>query len=147
MGNIKIREDYVITTDKRYFIFHGDIIDVFITQYGFLAKIGSVGYDVALFLNDIYNRYRKWRKLPYYSISQKIKEGVKIATNYVNDFETTAIRMAKEKKCDGVICGHIHQPADRMIGKKHYLNSGDWVENMTAICINLDNTIKIKSFK
>lgn len=147
LGNIKIREDYVITADKRYFIFHGDIIDVFITQYGFLAKIGSVGYDVALFLNDIYNRYRKWRKLPYYSISQKIKEGVKIATNYVNDFETTAIRMASEKMCDGVICGHIHQPADRMIGKKHYLNSGDWVENMTAICIKMDNTIEIKSFK
>ena len=147
LGNIKIREDYVITADKRYFIFHGDIIDVFITQYGFLAKIGSVGYDVALFLNDIYNRYRKWRKLPYYSISQKIKEGVKIATNYVNDFETTAIRMASEKMCDGVICGHIHQPADRMIGNKHYLNSGDWVENMTAICIKMDNTIEIKSFK
>jgi UDP-2,3-diacylglucosamine pyrophosphatase LpxH len=147
LGNIKIKEDYIITADKRYFIFHGDIIDVFITQYGFLAKIGSVGYDVALFLNDIYNRYRKWRKLPYYSISQKIKEGVKIATNYVNDFETTAIKMASEKMCDGVICGHIHQPADRMIGKKHYLNSGDWVENMTAICIKLDNTIEIKSFK
>jgi UDP-2,3-diacylglucosamine pyrophosphatase LpxH len=147
LGNIKIKEDYIITTDKRYFIFHGDIIDVFITQYGFLAKIGSVGYDVALFLNDIYNRYRKWRKLPYYSISQKIKEGVKLATNYVNDFETTAIRMASEKMCDGVICGHIHQPADRMIEEKHYLNSGDWVENMTAICIKMDNTIEIKSFK
>ena len=147
LGNIKIREDYVITADKKYFIFHGDIIDVFITQYGFLAKIGSVGYDVALFLNDIYNLYRKWRKLPYYSISQKIKEGVKIATNYVNDFETTAIKMASDKMCDGVICGHIHQPADRMIGNKHYLNSGDWVENMTAICIKLDNTIEIKSFK
>lgn len=146
LGNIKIKEDYVITADKRYFIFHGDIIDVFITQYGFLAKIGSVGYDVALFLNDIYNRYRKWRNLPYYSISQKIKEGVKVATNYVNDFETTAIRMAEEKMCDGVICGHIHQPADRMIGNKRYLNSGDWVENMTAICIHKDNTIEIKSF-
>lgn len=147
LGNIKIKEDYIITTDKRYFIFHGDIIDVFITQYGFLAKIGSVGYDFALFLNDIYNRYRKWRNLPYYSISQKIKEGVKMATNHVNNFETTAIRMASEKMCDGVICGHIHQPADRMIGNKHYLNSGDWVENMTAICIKKDNTIKIKSFK
>ena len=146
LGNIKIKEDYVITTDKRYFIFHGDIIDVFITQYGFLAKIGSVGYDVALFLNDIYNLYRKWRKLPYYSISQKIKEGVKIATNYVNDFETTAIRMASDKMCDGVICGHIHQPADRMIGDKHYLNSGDWVENMTAICIDKNNVIQVKSF-
>jgi UDP-2,3-diacylglucosamine pyrophosphatase LpxH len=77
----------------------------------------------------------------------KIKEGVKIATNYVNDFEITAIRMASEKMCDGVICGHIHQPADRIIGSKHYLNSGDWVENMTAICIDINNIIEIKTFK
>ena len=55
--------------------------------------------------------------------------------------------MASEKMCDGVICGHIHQPADRMIGEKHYLNSGDWVENMTAICIDKNNIIEIKTFK
>ena len=52
--------------------------------------------------------------------------------------------MASEKMCDGVICGHIHQPADRMIGDKRYLNSGDWVENMTAICINDNNKITIQ---
>ena len=66
LGNIKIREDYIITADKRYFIFHGDIIDVFITKYKWLSQIGAVGYDVALLLNDVYNRYRKWRNLPYY---------------------------------------------------------------------------------
>jgi UDP-2,3-diacylglucosamine pyrophosphatase LpxH len=143
MGNIKIKEDYIITADKKYFIFHGDIIDIFITKYKWLSKIGSVGYDVALFLNDIYNRYRKWRNLPYYSISQRIKEGVKLATNYVNDFETTAIRMANEKGCDGVICGHIHQYADRMIDGKRYLNSGDWVENMSAILIDKNGIVTL----
>ena len=144
LGAIEIREDYKLDinhTMESYYIFHGDVIDVFITKYKWLSKIGSVGYDFALWLNRVYNTYRKWRKLPYISISQKIKESVKVATNYVNDFEVTALSMATKKGCDGVICGHIHQPADRMINGKRYLNSGDWIENMSAICI--DNIGKI----
>jgi UDP-2,3-diacylglucosamine pyrophosphatase LpxH len=139
LGAIEIREDYKLDIDntmESYYIFHGDVIDVFITKYKWLSKIGAVGYDFALWLNRVYNTYRKWRKLPYISISQKIKESVKVATNYVNDFEVTALSMATKKGCNGVICGHIHQPADRMINGKRYLNSGDWVENMSAICID-----------
>jgi UDP-2,3-diacylglucosamine pyrophosphatase LpxH len=146
LGAIEIREDYVFTTkvwveddiyrNESYYIFHGDVIDVFITKYKWLSKIGAVGYDFALWLNRVYNTYRKWRKLPYISISQKIKESVKVATNYVNDFEVTALSMATKKGCNGVICGHIHQPADRMINGKRYLNSGDWIENMSAILVD-----------
>jgi UDP-2,3-diacylglucosamine pyrophosphatase LpxH len=148
LGAIEIREDYKLdinNTMESYYIFHGDVIDVFITKYKWLSKIGSVGYDFALWLNRIYNTYRKWRKLPYISISQKIKESVKVATNYVNDFEVTALSMSTKKGCDGVICGHIHQPADRMINGKRYLNSGDWIENMSAICI--DNAGKVYLYK
>ena len=148
LGAIEIREDYKLdinNTMESYYIFHGDVIDVFITKYKWLSKIGSVGYDFALWLNRIYNTYRKWRKLPYISISQKIKESVKVATNYVNDFEVTALSMATKKGCNGVICGHIHQPADRMIDDKRYLNSGDWIENMSAICI--DNAGKVYLYK
>ena len=148
LGAIEIREDYKLdinNTMESYYIFHGDVIDVFITKYKWLSKIGSIGYDFALWLNRIYNTYRKWRKLPYISISQKIKESVKVATNYVNDFEITALSMATKKGCNGVICGHIHQPADRMIDGKRYLNSGDWIENMSAICI--DNAGKVYLYK
>lgn len=144
LGAIEIREDYKLdinNTMESYYIFHGDVIDVFITKYKWLSKIGSIGYDFALWLNRVYNTYRKWRKLPYISISQKIKGSVKVATNYVNDFEVTALSMATKKGCSGVICGHIHQPADRMINGHRYLNSGDWVENMSAICI--DNAGKV----
>ena len=144
LGAIEIREDYKLdinNTMESYYIFHGDVIDVFITKYKWLSKIGSVGYDFALWLNRIYNTYRKWRKLPYISISQKIKESVKVATNYVNDFEVTALSMATKKGCNGVICGHIHQPADRIINGKRYLNSGDWIENMSAICIDNDGNL------
>jgi len=153
LGKIEVREDYVLelynnTTDdffvkKHYYVFHGDKIDVFITKYKWLAKIGSVGYDMALWLNRWYNRYRAWRKLPYKSISQEIKNGVKSATNYINDFESEAIKMAHKKGCYGVICGHIHQPSDEMTEDGHYLNSGDWVENRTAILLDNSNTFTI----
>jgi UDP-2,3-diacylglucosamine pyrophosphatase LpxH len=139
-GNIEIRENYIL---NNYFVFHGDVIDVFITKYKWLAKIGSIGYDFALWLNRWYNRYRAWRKLPYQSISQDIKAGVKAATNYVNDFETTAIKMAAQNRCYGVICGHIHQPADLHINGAHYLNSGDWVENRTAILLDGNDNFTI----
>jgi UDP-2,3-diacylglucosamine pyrophosphatase LpxH len=154
-GGIEIREDYVFTTkvwvendlyrNESYYVFHGDVIDIFITKYKWLSKIGSVGYDFALWLNRWYNKYRVWRKLPYQSISQKIKSGVKAATNYVNDFEVTALSMASKKGCHGVMCGHIHQPEDRMINGKRYLNSGDWVENMTAICVEDSGRIYLYS--
>jgi len=151
LGRIEIKEDYRLTIQRwvegdifrneSYYIFHGDVVDVFITKYKWLSKIGAIGYDFALTLNRWYNRYRKWRKLPYQSISQKIKGGVKAATNYINDFETTALSMATKKGCNGVICGHIHQPEDRMIDGKRYINSGDWIENMSAILIGKDGDI------
>ena len=138
-GHIEIKEDYKLhinNTMENYYIFHGDVVDVFITKYKWLSKIGAIGYDFALTLNRWYNHYRKLRNLPYQSISQKIKSGVKAATNYINDFETTALSMATKKGCDGVMCGHIHQPEDRMINGKRYINSGDWVENMSAILVD-----------
>jgi UDP-2,3-diacylglucosamine pyrophosphatase LpxH len=146
-GNIEIREDYTLKTVEGldYYVFHGDVIDVFIAKYKWLAKIGSIGYDVALWLNRLYNSYRTWRKLPYLSISKKIKSAVKTATNYVNDFEITAVKMARKHDCYGVICGHIHQPADRHIDGSHYLNSGDWVENRTAILLDSHDTFTIIS--
>ena len=152
-GDIEIREDYKIEAPewviddifipKNYYVFHGDKIDVFITKYKWLAKIGSIGYDVALWVNRWYNRYREWRGLPYHSISKDIKSGVKSATNYINDFESEAIKMAHKNGCHGVICGHIHQPADITTKDGHYLNSGDWVENRTAILLDFSNKFTI----
>ena len=151
LGRIEIKEDYRLIIQRwvendvyrneNYYVFHGDVVDVFITKYKWLSKIGAVGYDFALTLNRWYNTYRKWRNLPYQSISQKIKGGVKAATNYINDFETTALSMAYKKGCNGVICGHIHQPEDRIINGHRYLNSGDWIENMSAILIGKNGDI------
>ena len=55
----------------------------------------------------------------------------------IDAFETMIAELAIEKKYDSVICGHIHQPQKRIIttdkGNVTYLNSGDWVEHLTAL--------------
>jgi len=144
LGNIKIQEDliYVDGKGKSSYVFHGDVLDVFITDMKWLAKIGSIGYDIALWLNSVYNRYREWRGLPYYSISKDIKNGVKKAINFITDFEKNAVKLSKHKGCDYAICGHIHQPCI----KEGYMNSGDFVENCTALVETWEGEWKILEF-
>ena len=140
LGNIKIVEYWIHQSNQiRYYIFHGDILDVFITKVKWLAYIGSIGYDIALWINRWYNRWRAWRKLPYYSISKDIKNGIKKATNFINDFEINAVKLAKGKGCHVAVCGHIHQPSL----KDEYMNSGDWCENCTALVETKDGNWKL----
>lgn len=143
IGNIRILEDYIYQShDIRYYIFHGDVLDIFITKIKWLAYIGSIGYDLALWINRWYNKWRSWKGLPYYSISRDIKNGIKKATNFINDFEDNAVKLAKLKGCQVAVCGHIHQPAM----KDNYLNSGDWCENCTALVETKNGDWKILEY-
>lgn len=118
---------------KHYFVTHGDVFDKVTTQMKWLAKLGDIGYTLLLWLNSQYNRWRIKQGKPYYSLSQEIKQKVKSAVSYISDFEKVLAEFARKRQCDGVICGHIHHPENKMIGGIHYLNSGDWVETLSAL--------------
>ncbi len=133
-ANLSIVKDYMhISCGKRYFVTHGDIFDSVTSKMVWLAKLGDIGYSFLLWINRFYNIYRKKRGLPYFSLSQSIKQKVKSAVSYISDFEQELVALAKLRRADGIICGHIHQPANRMVDGIHYLNSGDWVETMSAL--------------
>ena len=147
ISNITLCEEYVIEIKrKKYLIFHGVILDVYSSTWKWVAKIGSVGYDLALALNTTYNILRSRLGLPYYSISKQIKAKVKQAVSFIADFEVNAAKIARQHKCEGVIVGHIHTAEDRMIDGIHYLNSGDWVESKTAILISKEDTVILYNF-
>ena len=132
--SFSIQRDCVISSGKKmFFITHGDIFDSVTSRFKWLAHLGDIGYTFLLTINKLYNQYRAWRGFPYYSFSQMIKQKVKNAVNYVSDFEEKLAELAKANNCDGIICGHIHKPAIRQIENITYMNSGDWVESMTAL--------------
>jgi UDP-2,3-diacylglucosamine pyrophosphatase LpxH len=139
LGNFSITDKIVMEINgKMCWIFHGDVFDN--TTKGsakLLAKLGGKGYDFLILINRFINWTLNLMGQEKMSFSKKVKNGVKQAIKWVGDFEQTAAELAIEKNYDYVICGHIHQPQQREIitdkGKVTYLNSGDWVENLTSL--------------
>ncbi len=134
IGKLQILTDMIYESqDKKYFITHGDVFDSITTNLRWIAYLGDIGYTFLLWLNRVVNFYRFKAGLPYFSLSQYIKGKVKTAVSYIDDYETELAKMARSKGCDGIICGHIHKAENRLIDGIHYLNSGDWVETMSAL--------------
>ncbi len=139
MGNFQLTDKLLLEIDgKKTWFFHGDVFDS--TTKGsakLIAKMGGKGYDLLILLNRFINAFLKLFGRDKMSLSKKIKNGVKKAVSWINNFEQTAAELAIEKGYDYVICGHIHQPQKRIIktkeGEVTYLNSGDWIENLTAL--------------
>jgi UDP-2,3-diacylglucosamine pyrophosphatase LpxH len=144
LGNFSICLTYRLESfGRKYFVVHGDIFDSVTTKLKWIAKLGDTGYTFLLWLNGHYNRYRSRRGLPYYSLSQVVKQKVKKAVSFISDYERELCSVAAAERCDGIICGHIHQPADKYIDGVHYLNSGDWVETLSALVQDLDGNWKV----
>jgi UDP-2,3-diacylglucosamine pyrophosphatase LpxH len=147
-GSLTLVEDHILETAAgRYLVLHGDVFDSVVKNMVFLAHLGDLGYNLLLRLNRVYNWFRRLRGKDYFSLSQAIKARVKQAVSFVGKFEDQVAALARERGCVGVICGHIHTPADKMIGGIHYLNSGDWVESLTAIVEHHDGRFELVTYQ
>jgi UDP-2,3-diacylglucosamine pyrophosphatase LpxH len=145
---IELREDLVLDTPRgRYLVLHGDVFDGVIKNMVFLAHLGDAGYALLLRLNRTYNLWRQFRGKEYFSLSKAIKARVKQAVSFVGKFEEQVAALARSRGCVGVICGHIHTPADKTVDGIHYLNSGDWVESLSAIVEHLDGRFELVPFE
>ena len=141
ISNFHITNKLVLTIDKqKAWIFHGDVFDITMKHSKWLAKLGAIGYDTLILINSAFNWYLKKRGKEKYSFSKKVKDSVKSAVKFIDDFETTAAEIGINNGYQYVICGHIHQPIMKEIknekGIINYLNSGDWIENLTALEYN-----------
>jgi len=142
--NLSVVEDYVHEgPGGRYLVLHGDIFDTVTKNFVFLAHLGDWGYRALLRLNRLYNAWRAWRGKEYWSLSRAIKARVKEAVSHISNFEEHIVQLARQRGCAGVMCGHIHTAADKMLGGVHYLNSGDWVESLTAIVEHWDGRYEL----
>jgi len=140
MGSLSIVNKVVLTLPdgKKAWVFHGDVFDVTMQHSKWLAKLGSVGYDILILINRLFNFIsEKVFNKGKLSLSKKIKESVKSAVSFINNFEQTSADIGISNKFDYVVCGHIHHPEIRNISNEEgsitYLNSGDWVENLSAL--------------
>ncbi|PRB03271.1 UDP-2,3-diacylglucosamine hydrolase [Chryseobacterium sp. MYb7] len=138
LGKLKVCNKVCLTIDqKKAWIFHGDVFDASVQHSKWIAKLGGKGYDLLIIINNVVNWFLEKMGKEKYSFSKKIKNNVKKAVKYIGDFELTASELAIDNQYDYVVCGHIHQPQIREVVNKKgactYLNSGDWIENLSAL--------------
>lgn len=138
MGTFRLQNKLVLNLNgHKAWFFHGDVFDVTMQNSKWLAKLGAVGYDTLILLNSFVNWCLTAMGREKMSFSKRIKAKFKDAVKFINDFENIAGELAIDKGYKFVVCGHIHQPEMREIqtskGKVLYLNSGDWVESLTAL--------------
>lgn len=138
MGSLEIVNKVVMKIDgQKAWFFHGDVFDVTMQHSKWLAKLGAVGYDTLIVINRFVNFISEKMGRGRISLSKKVKNGVKSAVSFINNFEQVAADIAIDNGYSHVVCGHIHQPEMREIsnakGSVQYLNSGDWIENLTSL--------------
>jgi UDP-2,3-diacylglucosamine pyrophosphatase LpxH len=138
LGNFHLCDKLLLDIDgRKCWIFHGDVFDVTMRYSKWLARLGAIGYDILIMINKLVNFISQSMGRGKISLSKRIKDSVKQAVNFVDDFEKTAVDLAIENGYDYVVCGHIHKPQIRECQNEHgrciYLNSGDWIENHTAL--------------
>ena len=161
MGSLQIVNKVVLKLDgKKAWFFHGDVFDVTMQNSKWLAKLGVKGYDTLILINRLFNHISEKMGKGKLSLSKKIKNSVKSAVKFINNFEQVAADIAISNGYDYVVCGHIHQPEIKKIKNKEgeitYLNSGDWIENLTALEYNNgawtlynfnEDTLRLKTLK
>ena len=143
LGSFRIVNKVLLELDdhKKAWVFHGDVFDVTMQHSKWLARLGAIGYDTLIVINSLANFIsEKIFRRGKLSLSKKIKNSVKSAVKFINSFEQTAADIGISNGYDYVVCGHIHHPEIKEItnaqGSITYLNSGDWVENLTALEYN-----------
>lgn len=143
-GVIDIQDRFVHTAadGRRYVVTHGDQFDRIEQSAQWLSLIGSYAYDVLLTANWFGNRLRGKKHNPY-AFCGGIKARVKRLVTHVSEFEEQLIADARQSNCDGIICGHIHVPRIDSFEDVTYLNTGDWVENCSALIEHADGSFEL----
>lgn len=138
LGTFELKNKLVLDLGgQKTWIFHGDVFDVTMQYSKWLTRLGAIGYDTLILLNKAVNWTLFKLGQERISLSKRVKDKVKTAVSFINSFEDTVAEIAAENNFQTVICGHIHHPIIKNIptktGQVGYLNSGDWVENLTAL--------------
>ncbi|MEM6853352.1 MAG: UDP-2,3-diacylglucosamine diphosphatase [Planctomycetota bacterium] len=137
---------HVTADDRRLLVIHGDQFDLVVKHSRFVSMLGGKAYESLISFNRRYNAARRMLGLPYQSLSKSIKGKVKSACMFISKFEETLANEAERRGLDGVVCGHIHEPAAREANPEQataYYNCGDWVESCTALVEHHDGRMEV----
>lgn len=144
--HVQFQDEFVHTCadGRRVLILHGDQFDNVESHGQWLSRIGNVAYDMLLATDRAINAMLRRCGLPGLPLSRICKQSVKRVVQWFSGFESQLAERARERNCEGVICGHIHVPQHKHLDEIEYLNLGDWIENCTAVVEYQDGRLELQ---
>lgn len=144
-GEIRVRRNAIhITADgRRLLVTHGDELDFAVRHSVINRLVGDGAYSVMMWLDRRVNELRRLLGRDYWSLAGWIKANVARAATAIRDYEDAAVRLARERGVDGIVCGHLHYPRVELRDGILYCNDGDWVENCTAIAEDAAGALRL----
>ena len=144
-GDVEIQLEAIHTTadNKRFLVLHGDAYDTIVRFRPWLSHLGCWASAYLIAVNRWINAVRRFFGRPAWSFSASVKRKVQNAVKHLTDFEDVVVKVAHRRCVDGVICGHTHEPALHESDGVMYCNTGDWVDNCTALVEHTDGRIEL----
>tara|TARA_R100001440_G_scaffold69949_1_gene92071 strand:+ start:86 stop:895 length:810 start_codon:yes stop_codon:yes gene_type:complete len=148
VASIRIQRQAIHTTadNKRLLVMHGDAFDAETCHSRWLSFVGDHLYDFLLWLNRTTNRIRNLFGHNYWSLSAYVKSQIGKAEEVIGRYRAASFRETKKRGLDGIVCGHIHHPELVESDGLLYANTGDWVENCTALFENHDGELSLMKY-
>jgi UDP-2,3-diacylglucosamine pyrophosphatase LpxH len=141
-GGIEIAEDFVHLTgdNRRFLVIHGDRFDRYSHCTALFDRLSTVSYNMLLGANDVWHRWFGGR---HGVLSGHIKASLGSLTRHLREFRSLTSKYAESRGCVGVICGHVHAPELSKVDGVEYCNTGDWLENCSAIIEDDDGCLSL----
>ncbi len=141
---VEIRDEFIFTAlnGQRFLVMHGDQFDPLEHTAGWVSRMFAGMYDIGLSANWWYHRLLGRRGSPYRACAA-VKKWAKKWVKFYSAFERRVFDLVRKRRCQGLICGHLHAPAIVQQAGLMYCNIGDWVEHCTALVEHLDGTLQL----
>jgi UDP-2,3-diacylglucosamine pyrophosphatase LpxH len=146
LGPIPIATELIHRTadGRRMLVIHGHQFDGSFNPNRLLGLMGTQAYHAALRIDGWCNAERGRESRGAAAINAGLKDRLNRMVRYVTDFGDRAVyQTARERRADGIICGHTHKPQVRQVGPIRYINDGDWVKSCTALIEDHDGTLRL----
>ena len=125
---------------RRLWVVHGDAFDAAVLGRRWLSRLGDAGARALEHVGRACERVGRGRNG---TLGLRLKELGKRWLGYTRRFERTALRAARARRVDGVICGHVHSGASRTVEGLYYGNGGDWVGSASALVEHADGRFRL----
>lgn len=130
----------------KFLVTHGDQFDTVESKARWLSMLGCTVYDGLLQTNQLSNRACSMLGVRQFQWCAGIKRMTKRVVQRISNYSQRLTEAALTAGCQGVICGHSHTPTMKQNNEVAYFNTGDWVENQSAIIEFSDGDWELRNF-